>query len=253
MQIDPVAFRIFGLPIYWYGIMISLGMLLGLIVALKRTRQYGIDEDTLLSFLVLAVPLAIVGARVGFVLFNWHLFDGDWLAAINPRGGGLSIHGGIFGAILAGIIYTRKYKINFWRLADMCAPSLILGQAIGRWGNFFNQEAYGVETNVPWAMYIDGAMRHPTFLYEFIWNLLVFAFLLYISKKEKTDGAVFIRYLIWYSAGRYWIEGLRADSVVVWRNLRAAQIVSLILIHGGLIVLWWRKRRAKHEREGALR
>ncbi|MDW7685094.1 MAG: prolipoprotein diacylglyceryl transferase [Bacillota bacterium] len=244
MQINPVAFHLFGVPVFWYGIMISLGMLLGLIVTLRRTNQYGISEDRLINFLLLAVPLAIAGARFVFVVLNWDTYGGDLFTMLNIRGGGLSIHGGILGGVLAAVIYTWRTGINFWRLADLCAPGLVLGQAIGRWGNFFNQEAYGIETSVPWAMFIDGAWRHPTFLYEFIWNLLVFAFLIYISRKEKTDGAVFIRYLIWYSAGRYWIEGVRADAPF-WGNFRAGQIVSLILIHGGLIVLWWRKRQAR--------
>lgn len=247
-MIDPVAFRVLGVPVYWYGVMISLGMLLGLVVTLRRTQQYGIDEDRLIGFLLLAVPLAIVGARFIFVISNWHLY-GDLVSALNVRGGGLSIHGGILGAVLAGIIYTRKTGINFWRLADMCAPGLILGQAVGRWGNFFNQEAYGIETDLPWAMFIDGAWRHPTFLYEFIWNLIVFAFLLYVSKREKTEGGIFLRYLIWYSAGRYWIEGVRADALI-WGRFKAGQLVSLVLIHAGLILLWWKKRGVKSEKGG---
>ena len=250
MQIQPVAFHVFGLPVYWYGIMISLGMLAGLLVALRRTKQYGISEERLINFLLFAVPAAIVGARVIFVVSNWGLYQGSGLSAFNVRGGGLSIHGAVLGAVITGIIYTRMTGINFWRLADLCAPALILGQAIGRWGNFFNQEAYGIETTVPWAMYIDGALRHPTFLYEFIWNLLVFAFLMHASKKEKVDGAIFLRYLIWYSAGRYWIEGVR-DDALIWGSFRAAQLVSLVLIHGGLIVLWFRRRQEKKAaREG---
>jgi prolipoprotein diacylglyceryl transferase len=244
MQIDPVAFRMFGLPVYWYGVMISLGMVLGLMVTLRRTKQYGIDEDRLVSFLLLAVPLAIVGARFIFVITNLGMYQGNILAMLNFRSGGLSIHGGILGGVLAGLIYVKVTGINFWRLGDLTAPGLILGQAIGRWGNFFNQEAYGVETTVPWAMYINGALRHPTFLYEFIWNLIVFSFLLWMSKREKVDGGIFLRYIIWYSAGRYWIEGVRADALV-WGPFRAGQLVSLILIHGGLIVLWWLKRQKK--------
>lgn len=244
MQIDPVAFWLFGLPVYWYGVMISLGMVLGLMVTLRRTKQYGIDEDRLVSFLLLAVPLAIVGARFIFVITNLGMYQGNILAMLNFRSGGLSIHGGILGGVLAGLIYVKVTGINFWRLGDLTAPGLILGQAIGRWGNFFNQEAYGVETTVPWAMYINGALRHPTFLYEFIWNLIVFSFLLWMSKREKVDGGIFLRYIIWYSAGRYWIEGVRADALV-WGPFHAGQLVSLILIHGGLIVLWWLKRQKK--------
>jgi prolipoprotein diacylglyceryl transferase len=244
MQIDPVAFRVFGMAVYWYGIMISLGMALGFVVASRRTKQYGLDEDRLISFLILAVPMAIVGARFIFVITNLGLYGGSLAAMLNVRGGGLSIHGGVLGAVIAALIYTKVTGVNFWKLADVCAPGLILGQAIGRWGNFFNQEAYGVESSVPWAMYIDGAMRHPTFLYEFIWNLLVFGFLLYVSKREKIEGAIFMRYLIWYSVGRFFIEGLRADAIF-WGPFRAGQVVSIILILGGLLLLGWKKSQAK--------
>jgi len=243
MNPNPVAFTIFGAPIFWYGIMISTGMLVALLVTLRRTSRYGITEDRLISFLLWAVPAALVGARIGFVIFNLELYSHNWLTVFAFREGGLSIHGGVFAAILTGYIYTKRTNTDFWRLADLCAPGLILGQAIGRWGNFFNQEAYGVETTLPWAMYIAGAWRHPTFLYEFIWNMLVFAFLLYKSKKREVDGSIFIRYLIWYSAGRYFIEGLRVDSPF-WGDFRVAQLISLVLIHGGLILLWWRKRQA---------
>jgi phosphatidylglycerol---prolipoprotein diacylglyceryl transferase len=244
MQIDPVAFRLLGMPVYWYGIMISLGLGLGFMVAMHRTKQYGLDEDRLVNFLLLAVPMAIVGARFIFVVTNLGLYGGNLGAMFNIRGGGLSIHGAMLGGVIAALIYTGKTKISFWKIADVCAPGLILGQAIGRWGNFFNQEAYGVESNLPWAMYIDGAMRHPTFLYEFIWNLLVFAFLMIVSKKEKVEGAIFARYLIWYSAGRFFIEGVRADAIF-WGPFRAGQLVSVILIHGGLLLLWWMKARAR--------
>ncbi|MCR3922766.1 MAG: prolipoprotein diacylglyceryl transferase [Firmicutes bacterium] len=243
---DPIAFRLFGIPVYWYGVMISLGMLLGTLVALHRSKQYQVDEDHVLGFLLIAVPVAIVGARLVFVLSNWETMAGDWLAMINLRQGGLAIHGGILGATVAGIVYTHAKKLNFWTLADICAPGLILGQAIGRWGNFFNQEAYGVVTDVPWAILIDGAYRHPIFFYEFIWNLLVFVYLITVSKKEKAPGSIFLRYLVGYSIGRFFIEGLRADTLY-WGNLRLGQLVSLLLIVVGILLLMWRKRQVKNE------
>ncbi|NLZ38284.1 MAG: prolipoprotein diacylglyceryl transferase [Firmicutes bacterium] len=245
-MVDRIAFYLFGIPVYWYGVMISLGMLLGTLVALRRTTQYGIDEDQLLSFLLVTVPAAIVGARMVFVFANWETMAGDWPAIINLRQGGLSIHGAILGAIIAGAIYTWVKKIDFWTLADVCVPGLILGQAIGRWGNYFNQEAYGEPTDLPWALYIDGAYRHPIFFYEFIWNLLVFAYLLSVSKKEKVRGAIFARYLIGYSIGRFFIEGVRADTLY-WGRFRAGQVVSILLIIVGFLILYWLKRRGKGE------
>ncbi|NLZ93035.1 MAG: prolipoprotein diacylglyceryl transferase [Firmicutes bacterium] len=243
-MVDRIAFHVFGIPIYWYGVMISLGMLLGTLVALHRAKQYGVDEDHLLGFLLVAVPAAIVGSRLVFVFANWETMAGDWRAMVNLRQGGLSIHGAVFGGIIAGSIYTWVKKINFWTLADVCVPGLILGQAIGRWGNYFNQEAYGVPTDLPWGLYIDGAYRHPIFFYEFVWNLLVFAYLLHVSKKEKVRGAIFARYLIGYSIGRFFIEGVRANTLF-WGNLRLGQLVSILLIIVGLLLLGWLKRRDK--------
>lgn len=245
-MVDRIAFHVFGIPVYWYGVMISLGMLLGTMVALRRSKQYGVEEDHLLGFLLVAVPVAIVGARLVFVFANWETMAGDWRAMINLRQGGLSIHGAIFGGIIAGSIYTWVKKINFWTLADICVPGLILGQAIGRWGNYFNQEAYGIPTDLPWALYIDGAYRHPIFFYEFLWNLLVFAYLLIVSRKEKARGAIFARYLIGYSLGRFFIEGVRANTLF-WGNLRLGQVVSILLIIVGLLLLWWLKRRSREE------
>ncbi|HZK24615.1 MAG TPA: prolipoprotein diacylglyceryl transferase [Oscillospiraceae bacterium] len=246
MQIDPIAFRLFGIPIYWYGVMISSALLFGTLVAMRRAPQYGVDEDDLLGFLLLAVPLAIVGARAVFVVENWDTMAGDFLAMINLRQGGLSIHGALIGGIIAGLFYTQFKRLSFWSIADITAPGLILGQAIGRWGNYFNQEAYGIPTDLPWALYIDGAYRHPIFFYEFVWNLLVFAYLIRISKKEKTPGGIFLRYLVGYSIGRFFIEGIRANTVF-WGNLRLGQIVSVLLIVIGLLLLWWRKRQTKDE------
>ncbi len=243
-EINPVAFHIFGLPVYWYGVMISCGLGIAFLVTLARSGKYGIDADQLTNFLIFAVPVAVIGTRIGYVVAHLDEFSGNWLSVFALRQGGLAIHGGIIAAIITGIIYTRLTGVKFWRLADLCAPGLILGQAIGRWGNYFNQEAYGVETTVPWAMYIAGAMRHPTFLYESLWNFLVFGYLLWVSGREKTDGGIFLRYLIWYSAGRFFIEGLRTDSAMLG-NFRMAQLLSFVLIHGGLILLWWLKKQAK--------
>ncbi len=246
MNPNPVAFYIFGVPIYWYGIMISSAVLMGLFTALRRTDRYGITEDQVISFFYWVVPAALVGARTGFVIFNLSLYSHNWLTVFAFREGGMSIHGAIFASILTGYIYTKRTNIDFWRLADLCVPGLILGQAIGRWGNFFNQEAYGVETTLPWAMYIDGAWRHPTFLYEFIWNLLVFTFLIYKSKGEKVNGGIFIYYLILYSVGRFLIEGVRVDSPF-WGEFRVAQLLSLVLILGGIALYQWRKSQTGKE------
>ncbi len=224
-MVDRIAFYLFGIPVYWYGVMISLGMLLGTLVALRRTTQYGIDEDQLLSFLLVTVPAAIVGARMVFVFANWETMAGDWPAIINLRQGGLSIHGAILGAIIAGAIYTWVKKIDFWTLADVCVPGLILGQAIGRWGNYFNQEAYGEPTDLPWALYIKGQMVHPTFLYESIWCFIIFLILIFVDNNRKFEGQTFLLYGMLYSFGRFFIEGLRIDSLMIG-PIKQAQLLS---------------------------
>ncbi len=241
-EINPVAFLVFGLPVYWYGIMVAGGLLLGFLVTMRRTRHYDIDPDTLVTFLLWAVPAALIGTRAAYVVSHWPDFRGDLISILHFREGGLAIHGGIITAVLVAVIFAAVNRLDFWRLADLCAPGLILGQAVGRWGNYFNQEAFGVETTLPWAMYIAGAWRHPTFLYESLWNFAVFFYLLHMSGRDRTGGGIFLRYLIWYSAGRFWIEGLRTDSAMIG-HFRLAQVISLILIHGGLIALWLRRRR----------
>jgi len=143
MNPNPIAFQLFGQPIYWYGILISIGVLLGILLAMRNARVFGIEQDSLIDFALLAIPLAIIGARLYYVVFKWDLYRENLLDIINIRKGGLAIYGGVIGGILAGVIFTKWKKLDFWNLADICAPSLILGQAIGRWGNYINQEAFG--------------------------------------------------------------------------------------------------------------
>lgn len=140
---NPIAFEVFGMGIRWYGILISIALILGVMLAMKETHRLGLDENLILDFAILAVPVAILCARIYYVIFNYSYYKGDFMRMINIRGGGLAIHGAVIGGALAALIFTRYKKIAFWKLADICAPALILGQAIGRWGNFINQEEYG--------------------------------------------------------------------------------------------------------------
>ncbi|MGO1478876.1 prolipoprotein diacylglyceryl transferase [Senegalia sp. (in: firmicutes)] len=227
---DPVAFEIFGLSIRWYGIFIASGMIIGALIAVKEARRVGFDEEELINMLIFAIPMAIVGARIYYVIFKWDYYQGNILEMINIRSGGLAIHGGIIGSVLTAIIYCKIRKINFWKLADITAPSIILGQAIGRWGNYANKEAHGGPTDLPWAISVNGENVHPTFFYEFIWNILVFVFLVWFRKnKKKSNGEVFLLYLALYSVGRFFIEGLRTDSLM-WGPFRVAQLISIVLI-----------------------
>ncbi|QXM05803.1 prolipoprotein diacylglyceryl transferase [Crassaminicella indica] len=239
---DPIAFRLFGLEIRWYGILIAIGMGLGTILAIKRAKKQGIEEDKVLDLLLFAIPAAIIGARTYYVIFNFKSYGGDLFSMINIRQGGLAIHGGVIGGVLVGYLFCKKNRISFRKMADICAPSIILGQAIGRWGNFINKEAYGRPTDLPWAIVVDGVKVHPTFLYESIWNFMVFLFLLWYDKKKKFDGELFLIYAVLYSTARFFIEGLRIDSLMLG-TFRVAQLVSIsVILLAGILIIRGRKK-----------
>jgi len=232
MMIDPIAFEVFGIGIRWYGILISIGLVLGVFIAMRESARLGIDENMILDFIIFAVPVAVVCARAYYVLFNLSYYGGDIFKMINIRQGGLAIHGAVIGGAATAIVYSKYKKIKFWKLADLCAPGLILGQAIGRWGNFINKEAHGGPTDLPWAITINGVGVHPTFLYESLWNLMIFILLMGIKKKKKFDGQLFALYMMLYSLGRFFIEGLRTDSLMLG-DFRIAQLVSLAMLVAG--------------------
>lgn len=238
---DPVAFELFGFSIRWYGIIITAGMLVGILLALREVRRQHENEEWFLDMMLIAIPAGLLGARLYFVAFNLEYYDSIW-SALNFREGGMAIHGGVLGGVLAGYLYVRYRKLNFWKWADIVAPSLILAQAIGRWGNYFNEEAYGVPTRLPWAMYIAGDYRHPTFLYESLWNLAVFGLLLWVTNRKKFHGQIAALYAIGYSLGRFWIEGLRTDSLMLG-SLRAAQVVSIVLVLLGVAFYYYQSRQ----------
>lgn len=242
---DPVAFSIFGVDVAWYGILISMGVLIGAIIAMREAKRLGIDEEILLDFLIWEIPLSLIGARIYYVIFEWDMYKHNPIEALNIRNGGLAIHGAIITAIIVAIIFTRVKEIDFWTIADVCSPSLILAQSIGRWGNYINKEAHGGPTDLPWGIMIEGVKVHPTFLYESIWNFLVFLFLMwYARNKQKVKGEVFLLYLALYSFIRIFVEGLRTDSLMMG-NIRVAQLVSLI---GILIpIYYFVMRRKKYE------
>lgn len=242
-----VAFSIFGLEIRWYGLLIASAVLIGTILALKEAKRKGVKEETLIDMLLFAVPAAIIGARAYYVIFMWDYYSQNPSQILNIRGGGLAIHGVIIAGALVAIIFAKVRKESFWTLADIVAPSLILGQAIGRWGNFANQEAHGGPTDLPWGIIVDGVKVHPTFLYESMWNLLVFGFLLWYRRKKATvEGEIFVLYLMLYSVGRFFIEGLRTDSLMLG-PFRVAQIISLAIIALGGAYLTWKKKKIKAE------
>ncbi len=232
-MMNQIAFTIFGVDVAWYGIIISIGMILGVVVASIRAKRAGLHSDTIVDMAIIAIPLAIIGARVYYFIFTYDPDIHSLLDVFSFRSGGLAIHGGLIGGVLGGYIFTKYKNIYFWKLADIVAPSIILGQAIGRWGNYVNQEAHGGPTDLPWAIEVNGEMVHPTFLYESLWNIGVFLFLLIYSKKKKVTGEVFLLYIILYSVGRVFIEGLRTDSLMLGQ-FRVAQLISVGLILAAL-------------------
>ncbi len=237
MEIDPVALHIGPLNVYWYGIIMAVAVACGYFVALREARRTGFSEDCLLDLVIIGVIVGWLGARIYYVSFNWDYYSQHLSEIYKIWHGGLAVHGGIIASILLGLIYCHRKKLDFWQTTDLFAPAFILGQAIGRWGNFVNQEAYGFETDLPWAMYIDGAYRHPTFLYESLWDLAVFIFLLWLRRRKNIKtGDICLSYIGLYSVGRFVVEYFRTDSLMLG-PLKAAQAVSVCLILIAVIAL----------------
>lgn len=251
---SPVAFEIFGRGVYWYGIIISVGVLLAIYTAMHNAKVFGVDSEVVVDLSLFAIPLSIIGARLYYVIFAWEQYRYNLWDILMINKGGLAIYGAVLTGILVGWFFAKRRKMSFWLLADICIPSLVLGQAIGRWGNYFNQEAYGYVIRTPawqWfpaAVFIEaeGRFHMATFFYESAWNFCIFAFLMTYRKKRKVVGDLFLYYLIFYGLGRLVIEGLRTDSLY-WGPFRVSQLLSAILIAVG-IGLWIYNRR-KHQSE----
>ncbi len=250
----PILVNIGPLTIRWYGLLIATAVLIGVNLSQYLAKRRHVNPDLPADLAIWLVVGAIPAARLYYVLFEWSQYAQNPGRIVAIWEGGIAIHGAIIGGTLAALIFARLNKISFWQLADLVAPSLILGQAIGRWGNFFNSEAFGRPTDLPWKLYIPPNQRpleyanfayfHPTFLYESLWDLMVFGLLLTLffrslqGKPRLKVGTLFLVYLIAYSLGRFWIEGLRTDSLMLGA-LRIAQVVSLVGIGLGLAGLAW--------------
>lgn len=242
---DRVAFTIFGIDVMWYGVLIATGMLIGVALAIKEAKRVGISEDDVLNIAIIAIPVAIICARLYYVIFSWDYYSQNPSEILNIRGGGLAIHGGLIGGILTGFIYTKVKKLDFFKTADAVIVGMPLAQAIGRWGNFINGEAHGGPTSLPWGIMVDGVKVHPTFLYESIWDFGIFLFLMsYMRKKKTYEGEVIVSYITLYSIGRFFIEGLRTDSLM-FGPIRMAQFISLVGVVGGLALHFYLKNIAK--------
>ncbi|MFN7252561.1 MAG: prolipoprotein diacylglyceryl transferase [Anaerobacillus sp.] len=259
--LNPVAIDLGFTSIYWYGLIIGFGAFLGYLIANREAVKRGLPNDLFADLLLFAIPIAILSSRIYYVIFKWEYYiqhPGQILAIWE---GGLAIHGGLIGALITGYIFAKKRGVSFWKLADIAAPSILLGQAVGRWGNFMNQEAHGGPVDPAFLqslqipqfiidqMYINGQHYHPTFLYESLWSLVGVALLIYLRRVNLRRGHLFFGYVIWYSFGRFFIEGLRTDSLMMFDLLRTAQVVSLVSIVGAVILIVYRhKMGLDHER-----
>ncbi|MEI2137900.1 prolipoprotein diacylglyceryl transferase [Staphylococcus aureus] len=250
--IDPLAFNLGPLSVRWYGIIIAVGILLGYFVAQRALVKAGLHKDTLVDIIFYSALFGFIVARIYFVIFQWPYYAENPGEIIKIWHGGIAIHGGLIGGFIAGVIVCKVKNLNPFQIGDIVAPSIILAQGIGRWGNFMNHEAHGGPVSRAFLeqlhlpnfiienMYINGQYYHPTFLYESIWDVAGFIILVNIRKHLKL-GETFFLYLTWYSIGRFFIEGLRTDSLMLTSNIRVAQLVSILLILISISLIVYRR------------
>ncbi len=265
-QLSRVIFQIFGYDVYWYGVIIGSGVLIALALAVQEAKRTQQNPENYVDIALFGVIFSVIGARLYYVIFSWKFYVNEPLKIFALREGGLAIYGGIIAGIITVIVYTKIKNLNFWLVADTAAPSLLLGQIIGRWGNFFNREAFGGYTDNIFAMRylkeqvhniapsvlekvvivngVEYIQVHPTFLYESMWNMGVFVLLFILKKKKKFDGEIFGLYLLGYACGRVWIEGLRTDQLKI-ANIAVSQLLSALLIVGAVVLLWYRNNKSK--------
>ena len=248
LKISNIAFQIGNIKIYWYAIFIALSFIIGILGIKKECKKNKIDYENILELIIIIIPISIIFARLYYVIFNLDYYLEDPLKIINIKNGGLAIYGGIFGAVIAILIYATKNKMHVLNIFDICVPYLALGQAIGRWGNFFNKEAHGIETDNIFRMGIveNGVYMevHPTFLYESICDFILFLILINFRRYKKYDGQLTLIYLLEYSSVRFIIEGLRTDSLMLG-NIRISQLISAIIFIVSLLILLYKKYRDK--------
>ena len=233
---NPTAFTIFGIDIKCYGILIATGALLGVLMGDKLAKEEGLKENIVSDFILIGIIPSVIGARIYYVIFEWDYYKDHINEIFAIRNGGLAIYGAIITGLIIAYIYSNKKGVEFFKLIDVMSPGLALGQGIGRWGNFINMEAHGGPTDLPWGIMVDGVKVHPTFLYESIVDISLALFLyFYISKHKKFDGQMIAVYGIVYGIGRFFIEGMRTDSLYIG-GIRVSQLVSLVFIALGIYI-----------------
>lgn len=268
-HLSRVAITIFNIDIYWYAIIIVTGILCGLLLAQHEAKRTNQNPDIYWDFTIIAIFVSVICARLYYVIFSWDSYKNNLIKIFAIREGGLAIYGGIIGGVITAIIFCKLRNIKLGVLADVAAPSLLLGQIIGRWGNFVNREAFGGYTdslfalrykleqvsNVPPSVFdkkilyngVEYIQVQPTFLYESLWNLIIFILLMFYKKEKKFDGEIFILYLLGYSLGRVWIEGLRTDQLMLGStSIAVSQLLSAILIVITIILLIYKRIKLKN-------
>ena len=256
-MLSPVMFTVGQSPVYWYGVLIAIAAVIGVALTSHLAKERNIPQEHILNLALIIIPSSVIGARLFHVAFSWDQYGGNLLEIFAIRHGGLAIHGAILAGILSGYLYVRKQKLDFWRLGDLIVPALALGQAIGRWGNFFNREAYGTPVTLEFIsrfpafiqrqMYIGGQYCHPAFLYESVCDFLIFIYLIYKNKRSEYPGQVFLSYLILYSIARFFIEAIRTDSFMLG-GFRVAQITSVILLATAVWLMRIRSKKKEMEK-----
>lgn len=258
LTVNRVALSIGGFNIYWYGVIIAAGMVLAMLYAFRHADDFGINSDRLIDVILVGAVMAIICARAYYVIFAPVPYDSLW-DMIDIRQGGIAIYGAVIGAFVFGGLMAHIRKIPILPLFDLVGVCFLIGQGVGRWGNFVNQEAFGCNTTLPWGMYSEGTNSylssvqatlaaegvtvdpslpvHPTFLYESLWCLIGVVLLTVFLKKRRFNGQLFLMYVIWYGLGRYWIEGLRTDSLMITSSLRTSQLVALLSVAAGIVLL----------------
>ena len=265
---DPVAIHV-GHGVYWYGIILALGFLAGLLLCMKQAKRYGLTEDHVLDFVLWAVPCCILGSRIYYVIFYLDLYRDangalDWSRVIAIWDGGIAIYGTVIAGALTAFLFTRLKKIPFGAMADLAVMGLLLGQIIGRWANFINREAFGGLTDLPWRMRVWTSASqyvevHPTFFYESLWNLIGLLLILFVvSKGRRFDGENTWFYFLWYGLGRAWIEGLRTDSLYFFdwflfgQPIRVSQALSAVMAAVAALALFYEIKIKRHSPQDLL-
>ncbi len=249
-KIDGIVFSIGGFSIHWYGVIIALGFFLAALYVCKRAPAFNLTADDMIDMLIFAVPLAIIGARLYYVAFNWDYYKEDLSQIVRIWDGGIAIYGAVIFAVITCVLFCWVKHISVGAMLDLGALGLLIGQAIGRWGNFVNLEVFGTETKLPWRMSVNGSEVHPLFLYESLWNALGFVLLHFLSRKRKFNGQIMLLYVAWYGLGRGALEGMRTSEYsLMLGTLRVSQLVGFVSCVIALAILLYQLVFKTHDPE----